>query len=162
MILRILENGSWPESEWIQHYWSGLLVSACKEGKGHLPDLEATELLSQLTTIQARIFASACENAAKYVDSYEKIRARRLSKAADELIQISGTHDRAHIERDVQHLSWLGLLEQTVKWKFFALMDEVDVTPTPLALSLYAHCHAHRTDLSRFYTLEPEMAASYS
>ena len=110
MILRILENGSWPESEWIQHYWSGLLVSACKEGKGHLPDLEATELLSQLTTIQARIFASACENAAKYVDSYGKIRARRLSKAADELIQISGTHDRAHIERDVQHLSWLGLL----------------------------------------------------
>jgi len=162
LILRVIEHGSWPESEWIQHYWSGLLVSACKDGEGHLPDLEAAELLSQLTTIQARIFASACESAAKYFDSYGKVRARRLSKSADELIHISGTHDRAHIERDVQHLSWLGLLEQTVKWKFFALMDEVEVTPTPLALSLYAHCHAHRADLSRFYAIEPEMAPSYS
>lgn len=162
VVLRIIEDGSWPESDWVQHYWSGLLVSACKEGDAHVPDLEAAELLSQLTIIQARILASACESASKYVDSYGNIRAKRLSRSADELIRISGTHDRAHIERDVQHLSWLGLLEQAVKWKFFALMEEAEVTPTPLGLRLYASCHAHRAELSSFYALEPEMAASIS
>jgi hypothetical protein len=105
-------------------------------------------------SIQARIFAAACDSARKYVDSYGKTCAKRLARSADELIRISGTHDRTHIERDVQHLSWLGLLEQNVKWKFFALLD-VDITPTPLVLNLYARCHAHWGDPATFYGVEP-------
>ncbi|HXS78100.1 MAG TPA: PilZ domain-containing protein [Terracidiphilus sp.] len=162
VVLRILEDGSWPDSEWIQHYWSGLLVSSCTQSDSHTPDLEAPELLSQLTTIQARILAAACDSASKYVDSYGHIRAKRLARSADELIRISGTHDLAHIDRDVQHLSWLGLLEQTVKWKFFAALEEANITPTPLGLKLYARCHAHRADLAQFYGLETAMAPSYS
>ena len=150
VILRTLEDGSWPDVEWIQHYWSGLLVSSCTREEP-IPDFELPDLLSQLTTIQARIFAAACDCASKQIDSYGIIGAHKLTRSADELIRISGVHDRAHIERDIQHLSWLGLLEQTVKWKFFSLIDEANITPTSLALKLYARCHAHRGDPASFY-----------
>ena len=163
VILRILEDGSWPEVDWIQHYWSGLLVSACTHGQTSLAaDLELPELLSQLTLIQARIFAAACDSASKQVDSHGTVRADSLTRSADELTRICGVHDRAHIERDIQHLSWLGLLEETVKWKFFSLIEEANITPTPLALKLYARCHAHRGDPASFYSIQPAPAMSYS
>ena len=156
VVLRILEDGSWPELEWIQHYWSGLLASCCVSHQDIVAaDLELPDLLSQLTTIQTRILAAACDGASKHIDSYGTIRANRLSRSADELTRISGVHDRAHIERDIQQLSWLGLLEQTIKWKFFSLIEESNITPTPLALKLYARCHAHRGDPASFYEVQP-------
>ena len=162
VLLRIIEHGSWPEADWIQHYWSGLLVSSCSEDVATVPDLEGTELLSQLTTIQARIFAAACDGAAKQLDPYGRISSRRLSRSADELIRISGTHDLTHIERDIQHLSWLGLIEQSVKWKSFSLLEEGNITPTALALNLYARCHAHRADVGAFYGIEAAAPLSCS
>jgi hypothetical protein len=125
-------------------------------------NLELPDLLSQLTTIQVRIFAAACDSASKHIDPYGSVRANALARSADELIRISGVHDRAHIERDIQHLSWLGLLEQTVKWKFFSLLEEANITPTPLALRLYARCHAHRGDLASFYDSQLNLPASCS
>jgi hypothetical protein len=163
LVLRILENGSWPEVEWIQHYWSGLLISCCPNSRNSAAqNLALADLLSQLTTIQARIFAAACDTASKQLDSYGNLRADKLARSADELALISGVHDRAHIERDIQHLSWLGLLEQTVKWKFFSLIEEANITPTPLALNLYARCHAHRADTASFYGLRPASALTFS
>ena len=163
VVLRILEDGSWPEVDWIRHYWSGLLISCCTTGERTCtPDFELPDLLSQFTTIQARIFAAACDCASKHVDSYGVIAAGKLARSADELIRISGVHDRAHIERDIQHLSWLGLLEQTVKWKFFSLIDEANITPTSLALKLYARCHAHRGDPASFYGIPVAAESSYS
>lgn len=160
VVLRILEDGSWPDVDWIQHYWSGLLISSCSANRNvAAPDLELPDLLSQLTTIQTRIFAAACDSASKHVDSRGTVRARTLARSADELTRISGVHDRAHIERDIQHLSWLGLLEQTVKWKFFSLIEEANITPTPLALRLYACCHAHRGDPASFYGMQPAVAS---
>lgn len=163
LVLRILENGSWPEVEWIQHYWSGLLISCCIRGRNSAAaDLALADLLSQLTTIQTRIFAAACDTASKQLDAYGNLRADNLARSADELALISGVHDRAHIERDIQHLSWLGLLEQTVKWKFFSLIEEANITPTPLGLALYARCHAHRDDPASFYGLKPALALTFS
>jgi hypothetical protein len=163
VVLRILEHGSWPEVDWIQHYWSGLLASCCTTDRDSVAaDFELPDLLSQLTTIQARIFAAACDSASKHLDSYGAIRANSLARSADELTRISGVHDRAHIERDIQHLSWLGLLEQTIKWKFFSLIEEANITPTPLALKLYARCHAHRGDPASFYDLQRSVALTFS
>jgi len=162
-VLHIIENGSWPEVDWIQHYWSGLLASCCTSDQNAIAaDLELPDLLSQLTTIQARIFAAACDSAIKHIDSCGTVRANSLSRSADELTRISGVHDRAHIERDIQHLSWLGILEQTVKWKFFSLIEEANITPTPLALKLYARCHAHRGDPATFYDVEPQVSVAFS
>jgi hypothetical protein len=151
VVLRILEDGSWAEVDWIQHYWSGLLVSSCLDEGGTAPDLKCPKLLSQLTTMQARIFASACDSARKDVDGNGVLFARRLTRSADELARISGTHDRVHIERDIVHLAELGLLEPLVKWKFFALIEQANVTPTSLGMKLYTRCHGHSGDPAEFF-----------
>ncbi|HEY1576924.1 MAG TPA: PilZ domain-containing protein [Terracidiphilus sp.] len=143
VVIRILEDGSWAEVDWIQHYWSGLLASSCTDEPGSAPDFECPKLMSQLTTMQARIFASACDLASKSVDGNGELFARRLTRSAEDLAQISGTHDRVHIERDVIHLAELGLLQPLVTWKFFALIEQAEVTPTALGLKLYARCHGH-------------------
>lgn len=150
VVLRILDDGSWAETEWIQHFWAGLLATSCdRQASG--PDLRLPLLLSQLTTIQTRIFAASCTRATRYMDENEQIAAHPLVCSSEELIQIAGTHDLVHIERDVQHLVEMGLIERCVKWRFFYPIDKADITPTNLALELYARCRAYRGDVADFY-----------
>lgn len=112
--------------------------------------------VSELGSAKTRTgrFAAPCDSASKHVDSYGTIRANSLARSAEEHTRISGVHDRAHIERDIQHLSWLGLLEQTVKWKFFSLIEEANITPTQLALKLCARCLANRGNPASFYGIQ--------
>ena len=56
------------------------------------------------------------------------------------------THDRVSIERNIVHLVGLGLIEKSVKWRFFSLLDQAVLTPTSLAVELYARCHGHRAE----------------
>ena len=152
VVLRILEDGSWAETEWIQHFWAGLLATSCTQNEAPGSDLTYVNLLSQLTTIQARIFAAGCARASKFMASDDRISVNPFSCTAVELIQIADTHDLVHIERDVQHLVGLGLVMKTVKWKFFSLIDKADITPTKLALELYARCRGYRGDPVDFYS----------
>lgn len=155
VILRILDDGAWTEAEWIQHYWAGLLATSCSDGKADGSHLKFVNLLSQLTTIQARIFAGSCTRALKSEEGNGRVCGRPLVCSAEELIQIADTHDRNHIEHDIQHLVDLGLIEKSVKWKFFCLIDEAVITPTSLALELYARCHGHRGSAAEFYEAVP-------
>jgi PilZ domain len=151
VVLRVLDDGSWSEAEWIQHFWGGLLSTACSDSKPDKSHLKFVNLLSQLTTIQARIFAGSCERALKSEEGNGRVSARPLVCSAEELVKIADTHDRVHIERDIQQLVDLGLIEKSVKWKFFCQIDEAVLTPTPVALELYARCHGHRGKVAEFY-----------
>ncbi len=151
IVLRILEDGSWAETEWIQHYWAGVLAASCTPDVPIENNLKFISLLSQITKIQTRIFSGSCVRATKSIDDDGRVSARQLTCSALELIQIADTHDRVHIERDIQHLVELGLIEKTVKWKFFSLLDQAVITPTELALELYARCHGHRRAAEQFY-----------
>jgi hypothetical protein len=146
VVLRILEDGSWAETDWIQHYWAGLLATSCICGEVVKPDLKFVSLLSQITTIQARIFAGSCSLAAESAGHSGRDPREPLTCSAQELIQLADTHDRVHIERDILHLVGLGLIEKSAKWKFFSLLDQAVITPTKLALDLYARCHGYRGD----------------
>ena len=150
VVLRILDDGSWAETEWIQHYWSGVLATSCTESRDN-SSLSFVSLLSQLTTIQARLFTASCMRSKKFVDGRGQMAAHPLTFEAEELTQIAGTHDLVHIERDVQHLVELGLAERRVKWKFFSLIDNAEVTPTATALELFARCKSYRGDPAEFY-----------
>ncbi|MGA8740197.1 MAG: PilZ domain-containing protein [Terracidiphilus sp.] len=151
VVLRILEDGSWAETDWIQHYWAGVLATACAADEFPQRDLKSVSLLSQITTIQARIFAGSCTLAVKSVDKDGRLSVRSLTCSSEKLVQIADTHDRVHIERDIQHLVELGLIERSVKWNSFSLLDLAAITPTQLALELYARCHGHRRDAGAFY-----------
>jgi hypothetical protein len=156
VVLRILEDGSWAETEWIQHYWAGILASSCTLNVSLEDNLKFVALLSQFTTIQARIFCGSCVRATKFLHRDGRVSARPLTCSALELIKIADTHDRVHIERDIQHLVELGLIEKSVKWKFFSLLDQAVITPTELALELYARCHGHRRAAEEFYATCPD------
>lgn len=154
VVLRILEDGSWAEPEWIQHYWAGILATSCAGGLAN-SDMKLVDLLKQLTTIQARIFVAACDRASKCVGRSGTLSGLPLTCSAEELVQIAETHDRVHIERDIRHLIDLGLIVKSVKPRAFSLIDEAVMTPTPLALELYARCHGHRGEPAEFYAGSP-------
>jgi hypothetical protein len=159
VVLRILEDGSWAESDWIQHYWAGLLAISCASGESAQSHLKLVSLLSQLTTIQARIFAGSCQLADKTVDRNGEVSVLPLTCSSAKLIEIADTHDRVHIERDIQHLTELGLVEKSVKWKFFSLLDQAVITPTALSLELYARCHGHGGGVGEFFAKYSDVQA---
>ncbi len=146
VVMRILEDGSWAETDWIRHWWAGLLVSFCAVGEATKSDLKFVSLLSQITTIQARIFAGSCNLAAKSAGGHGRTSLRPITCSAKELIKIADTHDRVSIERNIVHLVGLGLIEKSVKWRFFSLLDQAVITPTQLAVELYERCHGHRAE----------------
>ena len=151
VVVRILEDGSWAETEWIQHYWAGLLATSCTTNLPVEGDLKLISLLSQITTIQTRIFSGSCVRAIKSFHQDGRVSARQLTCSASELVEIADTHDRVRIERDIQHLVELGLIEKSVKWKFFSLLDHAVITPTETALELYARCQGHWRAAEEFY-----------
>lgn len=151
LVMRILEDGSWAEYEWIQQLWAGLLATSCTlEGKDE-SNLTFVDLFSQLTAIHTRIFAGACTRASKVMARPGWITARTHTCTAEEMIQITGSHDLVRIDRDIEHLCNLGLLAKRVKSSFFSLMDETNITPTNLGLNLYARCSGHRGTPEDFY-----------
>lgn len=151
VVLRIIEDGSWAEKEWIQHYWAGLLATSCTTNLPAGGNLKLISMLSQITTIQTRIFSGSCVRATKSFHQDGRVSARQLTCSASELVEIADTHDRVRIERDIQHLVELGLIEKSVKWKFFSLLDHAVITPTETALELYARCQGHRRAAEEFY-----------
>ena len=162
VVLRILEDGSWAETDWIQHFWAGILATSCAAAESVQSHLKLVSLLSQMTTIQARIFAGSCQLAEKTIGRNGDVSVRPLTCSSAKLVQIADTHDRVHIERDIQHLIGLGLIEKSVKWKFFSLLDQAVITPTAVALELYARCHGHRQGVGEFFADVPaaEMIAA--
>jgi hypothetical protein len=158
LLLRILEDGSWAEAEWIRQFWAGLLVTSCTVEGTDESNLVFIDLLSQLTTIHTRIFAAACSKATKVMTGPGSISAQPLVCTAEEMIQIAGSHDLIRIDRDLEHLYDLGLLEKRVKSTFFSVIDDTLITPTTLALQLYARCNGHRGATEDFYGLvSPEL-----
>jgi hypothetical protein len=151
VLLRILDDGSWAETVWIQHYWAAVLATSCVPGDPDTSPMKFVNLLNRLTTIQARIFTGSCTRASKTLDRNGTVAAEPLSCSAQELIQIADTHDRIHIERDIHHLVDLGLIEKSVKWRFFLAIEEALITPTALALELFARCHGFRGEVLEFY-----------
>ncbi len=151
IVLRILEDGSWAETDWMQHYWAGILATSCAAAETTQAQMKLLSLLSQMTTIQARIFAGSCQLAGKSVDRNSCVSVHPLTCSAAKLVQIADTHDRVHIERDIQHLVELGLIEKSMKWKFFSLLDQAVITPTAISLELYARCHGYRRAVGEFF-----------
>jgi hypothetical protein len=144
IVIRVLEDGSWADADWIRHWWAGLLATSCMAGDGAKSELKFVSLLSRITTIQARILAGACSLATKSIGAHGRTPARPITCSAKDLVKIAKTHDRVRIERDILHLAELGLIEKSIKWRFFSLLDQAVITPTQLAVELYARCHGRR------------------
>jgi hypothetical protein len=150
---RIIADGSWADEDWIQQLWTGLLVTSCAvEVKDQL-DSDLADRFSQLAPVHLRIFQAACFQAEKVDSDDWQVVSKPLKFEIKEIQGITGVQSLAKIERDVFHLTDLGLLEKSVRSRSYLPADEIAVTPSSLGLRLYALCKGHRGMLQDFYGL---------
>jgi len=159
LVMHIMENGSWADSETMVQYWAGLLATASTpEGTDETNTLY-TSLLSQLTSPHLRLLKTACTRGSKYFFSFDRMAARPVTLSARELMETTGSRDLIRIHRDLELMAELGLLVVTVRSVSFAPMQGTDIAATSLGLQLYARCNGYADQLPSFYHV-PARAAS--
>ncbi len=63
LVVRILEDGSSADEDWLKHFWGGLLATSCAvDGKSEA-SRALVELLSHLATSSVRILTAVCARA---------------------------------------------------------------------------------------------------
>jgi hypothetical protein len=160
-VLRIVESGSWVEDPYILQLWGGLMASSCSTEQWDESSLSYIETMSQLNLIHVRMLAGACTKASKVITGPDRISSRPLAYSASDLMRIAGSHDLVRIDRDLEHLAELGLIEHRQKSTFFSQISDARITPTFLGLELYARCNGQR-GTKKFYGLVPPNAPPVS
>jgi hypothetical protein len=158
VVVRILEDGTTTDEDWLLQYWSGLLVTSCSLNPRDESNLPFVELFSSLTTIPLRILTIACTSAAKVLSETGEISAGPLACTLDELAATTGSRI-LHMERDLDSLSELGLIENKKSSGPTLLQsDEIRIIPTKLGLQLFARCKGHRGSLQEFFAVDSLVA----
>jgi hypothetical protein len=140
LLLRMLEDGAKVDAEPTRLMWAELLASSCYQGAVDAVNLNFVAMLSRIDAVQMRIFEAACRLALRVGwDPGFKFH-EDLHRSAEEIKKISHIQNLMGIERDLNHLFELGLLEQTERPILCQEVDIVNMAPTSLALKLYARC----------------------
>lgn len=155
LVVRILEEGSCTGEEWLQQYWGGLLLSSCSVDGKDESNLTFVEIFAELTTIPVRILTVVCTRATKVLLESGAIYAKPLDCKIDELTVITGSRE-SQVERDIDRLSSLGLLEKRSTKASPTLLpsDKAYITPSSLGLQLFARWNGHQGALRDFYAVE--------
>lgn len=140
LVLRILEDGSKVDEEQTRRMWAELLASSCYEGSKDDVNKQYAALLSKIDAVQMRIVEASCRLAMRVGWGPGCKYNQDLHCSADEIKKISHIQNLMGIERDLNHLFELGLLEQTDRPVLCQQVERVNMAPTVLALRLYARC----------------------
>jgi hypothetical protein len=140
LVLRILEDGSKLDEEMTRRMWAELLASCCYTGANDDANMNYAMLLSRIDAVQMRIFVASCKLAARVGWGPGFKFNEDLHCSADEIKKITRVQNLMGIERDLNHLWELGLLEQTERPILCQEVEQVNMAPTFLALRLYARC----------------------
>lgn len=133
LVFEAIQNSSWVEDKRIQEMWAGLLASSCTpEGKDE-SNLIFMNILSQLTSSEVKILDYACEKSKKTVSRAGWIFSRKMRVTVEEIKQISGLEDVHQIDRELDHLRSIELINKG----FSPDSTDADITPTALALNMY-------------------------
>lgn len=141
VINRILEECTRTGEECVRPAWAGLLASTAARGSNDQKTLYFVGLLAKLDSVQLRILTFACARSIYMWNDSDKIVPKPFVCKAEEMRKITRLSDLNHIERALDHLYELGLLEQTVKDDPFSSIREANLTPTQTGLSFYSECN---------------------
>ena len=139
IIYSTLENGSWAEDDFMQSLWAGLLASSCTTDGKDESNIILINLLSQLTSSQARIISYICLNSKKYMGKGGFITCEPFHLEAEELFEISGIDDIHQLDRELDHLRGLELITAG----FEVDGRTADMTPHALCLQLFARSQGY-------------------
>lgn len=141
VIHRILREGSRTPEPWVRRFWAGLLAASVPQGGDDFKTLAQAGLLSMLDSVQVRIVAASCTRVGYKWDNNGVITPQPFFCTAEELKRITRVGNLAQIERCLDHLHRLGLVEKTMKADPFAPISNVNLTPTRTGLALFAECN---------------------
>jgi hypothetical protein len=145
LALRVLESGSWAEDEWVRQMWAGLLASSLSPNGQDDSNLLLVSSLGQLTTVHFRILTIACARASKMGNGFGWSYSKQSGCTIGEIMKSTGARDKLRIEREVEHLADLGLLERRQQSPFFVEDQEANVVPTALGRKLWSSCEGNPT-----------------
>jgi hypothetical protein len=137
LIIESLSHASWTDSDDVQQLWAGLLASSCSLDGRDDSNWIFVNLLGQLTEMQARVIKIACETATKIVLANGLIAATALYRTEAELTRLTGCADIQRIDRELDHLRALGLMEVGFLQRLGGHQALANIQPSPLALHLY-------------------------
>ena len=85
LVVRILEDGSCTEEDWLKDFWGGLLATSCTRDEKDESSAAFIELFSQLTTYPIRLLTVVCTRATKVLGEsarYARSRWRATKKSS--------------------------------------------------------------------------------
>jgi hypothetical protein len=144
LIIRILEDGSWVDVDWIQQLWAGLLATSCTEEGQDESNLVFINLLSLFAPIHARILSAACAKATQVMSGKGASSPYLLACSAEEMARMTGASNLTKIYRSIAELSELGLLEKSARPSTYSVSGATRTKPTDLGLQMYARCNGKR------------------
>jgi hypothetical protein len=160
--LRIIESGSWSDDTWLLQFWAGLLAASCTPEGEDESSLPFVDLMFQVNSLHLRILTAACARSSKLVSGMGRISSRPINWTSAELMSISGSRDLKKIDRELDHMSEMGLIAERVKSTFFNQITDSKVEPTSLGLELYARCNGSRGTAQGFYGLPQKPKRSFA
>lgn len=146
LVAQIIETGSWSEEEELQQMWGGLLASACSPDGKDDSNLIFTDLLSRMTIAETRLINFLCSNAIVGLSHEGLVMATKMTMAGGLLIEIMDLPDIHDVDRELDHLRELGLIQEG----FGRGTGVANVTPSALALNMFMRCSGFRGNLIEF------------
>jgi len=133
--LSIIEYGSVIDNEEVQELWAGLFASSCTKDGQDDENLIFVDILRQLTAIEVKILNYSCEISKKIIVENGLISSGDVYISFLELTSLIGITDKHRIDRELDHLRSLQLIDGGFNIDSKDL--NADISPTPLALNLY-------------------------
>jgi hypothetical protein len=152
IVHQIVEESSWTDDATVQDLWAGLLVSSCTEDGEDDSNLIFVNLLGELTKMQARIVKYTCETARRHISPNGLVMADGVRLTSDELKEIARENDIHRLDRELDHLRSLDLIDGG----FHPQVPGLVLRPTVLCLTMYVRCQGSRLSVINYFDIKPE------
>jgi hypothetical protein len=147
LIMKIIEEGSWVDDDDVQELWAGLIASSCTEMGDDDSNLMFIDLLARLSASQARLLNYFCEDSSTEVTEDGRMQSKWFEVTLEELQRASSMSDAQRLDRELDHLSALGLIEEQLRrGEYYAILSL-----TGIALHMYVRCKGFNGDPAEFY-----------
>lgn len=137
----IAENASLVDDDEIQELWAGLFISSASSDGRDDSNIIFSNLLKQMTSLEARILQFAFDNCVKVKFDNGLIMGCRYTTNIDTIFDLCQISDLDRIDRELDALRSLGLILNGIPICNDDL--EVDLTLTALAIHLVARCNGY-------------------
>ena len=154
-----IEAASWIDDDQVQAMWSGLLASSTSPDGRSDENLIFMSLLKQLSSVEVSVLRFAVENSSKHVSRHGLAYSGRLVVTSiDKLSSLFGIEDLQRIDRELDHLSDIGLigsphLPMHFRGGIEMSSGQVHLTPTSLALHLYVRAQGSKLSPADYWNL---------